>query len=107
MAAVTGGKSAHATLTTTTVDTVTLAGTPKVRVLNASGTADLWVTALRNSGTGASAPADPVANAADTVRIPASQWAAFTVDGGTNANPAWPTVVKVLGNGNAYSVEAV
>lgn len=96
MAAVTGPFTAHATLTGTTVDTVTLTSPiTRVTVINraAAGGTDLWVT-ISNTGT---APADPVAAADDTYWIPPQGFKTFAA--GSDVQ------VKVLGNSNAYSVE--
>ncbi len=86
----------HITLTGTTVATVTMAqpGT-NLSVLNAAGTASLWCTYAFGA-----APADPVAYAADTLRVPAG--VARDID-----LPATTATlfVKVLGNGNEVTVE--
>ena len=98
MAAVAGPYTAHATLTGTTVDTVTLSGPlQRVTVINraAAGSADLWVTISQS----ATAPADPVAEADDTYWVPAGGFKTFAATGGDGV------IIKVLGNGNAYSVE--
>lgn len=88
------------TLTGTTVDTVTLAGggAELFDVVNWSGATDLTVTAT-NDGT---TPTTPVAGAAETWTIPAGQWLTISLPRRTGGNS---TVVKVLGNGNVYSVE--
>lgn len=96
MAAVAGVRTAHATLSGTTVDTVTLTGAVRrVTVINraAAGSADLWVT-ISNTAT---APSDPVSAADETYWIPPQGFKTFAASGGA--------IVKVLGNGNAYSVE--
>jgi hypothetical protein len=96
MAAETGAASAHATLSGTTVDTVTLTqGFGAVEVIERGGTLPLWITY------GATTPADPVAAADDTTYVPPG--AVVTID----ANSRGGFIVKILGNGNAYSVQGV
>lgn len=102
MATVAGVRTAHATLSSTTVDTVNLSMNEisRVNVLNRSGTATLWFT-LSTAGTPAAAT--PVAAAAETFAVPAGQ--SLTV--ATGAAGLDTTQVKVLGNGNDYSVQAL
>lgn len=92
-------RAKHATLTTTTVDTVTLTDDrlQMVNVYNRSGSADLTVT-VGASG----AAATPVALADDTFLIPAGMALTIATGGHNDA-----TEVKVLGNGNGYSVQAL
>lgn len=97
MAAEAGIFTAHATLTTTTVDTVTLSGAlTRATVINraAVGGADMWVTISTTS----TAPSDPVAAADNTYWIPPQGFKTFRAGGNG-------IIVKILGNGNAYSVE--
>jgi len=98
MATVTVTQNAHATLSGTTIDTVNLTGggSTGVRVGNRAGTAALWVTV------GATLPADPSASADKTYVVPAGLWRQINFDAG-NAG----YFVKVLGNGNDYTVEII
>lgn len=92
MAAVTGVKSAHATLTSTTADTVTLTGAGKyMRVANRHATEALW---FRDDGTTAVAAADENYFVAPTQSVVLGP----SKFGGS-------MVVSVVGNGNTYSVE--
>ena len=95
MAAVSAIQIANPTLSTTTVDTVTLSGRAEtgVRIGNRSGTAYLFVTV------GTTTPADPVAGAAENFCIPAGLWRDIPF------GPITGMIVKVLGNGNDYTVE--
>lgn len=100
MAAVGAVLRAHATLSTTTIDTVTLTGSPlKVDVINrgAQGDAPLYVTWAFDGST----PDDPVADADETEVVMAGGY--VTIADANGARPA-SFVVKVLGNGNSYSV---
>ncbi len=98
MATITGTLCEHATLSGTTVDTVTLTS-PLARftVINraAVGGVDLAVTVGKNGV----APSDPTQQGDNTYWIPPQGFKTFR--GGGNAN----TVCKILGNANAYSVE--
>lgn len=82
------------TLSGTTIDTITINSGP-FDVCNWTGATDLTVT--WEAGTAV----DPVAGAAETFRVPAGT--ARRID------PSWvgpnPIQVKVLGNGNTYSVD--
>jgi len=103
MADQTAVNAKHATLTGAAVDKITLTGRPaKVDVLNrgAAGSADLYVTV----GNGTSEPADPTA-AGDNTEIVAPG-GFVTLDVPTSV-PGSSAVVKVIGNGNAYSVIGV
>lgn len=100
MATANVARAAHATLSGTTVDTVNLSDTlTEVCVINRSGTADLTVT----FATGAATATDPVALAAETLLVPAGASLTFTVGGAGYRK----TQVKVLGNGNGYSVQGL
>lgn len=89
------------TLTSTTVDTITLSqATPYVDVHNLSGTADLIVTIARGA-----TPTTPVAATADMYVIPQSKSRTIPVPSGTTSST--DVRVSVLGNGNDYLVEAV
>lgn len=94
MAAVAGVYSAHATLTTTTADTVTLSGDAHKAfcVVNRDSSVELF---FRWDGTTAVAEAD------DTYIVLPLQ--SVTVEKGGGGD----LVVSVVGNGNAYSVEMV
>jgi hypothetical protein len=94
MATIVGNRTEHATLTATTVDTVTLnAPQTKVKVVNRHATEVLWVTISR-TGT---APADPTIGGDDTYFVaPANGSETFYSRSGV--------IVKVLGNGNGYSI---
>jgi len=87
-----------ATLSTTTVDTCTLTGSVQaVRVWNLTGTAALYVTLAPGSG---GTPTAPTAGGDGCLVIPAGLWRVIPVVSPTGA------VVKLIGNGNAYVVEA-
>jgi hypothetical protein len=90
--------SGNVTLNGAEVDVVTLRARGPMTVCNWAGTADLTVTI---GATPAGTP-DPVAGAADTFRVPAGT--GRTIDlGDYVVLPA--VVVKVIGNGNVYSVD--
>lgn len=92
MAAVDGVMSAHATLSGTTADTVTLSGDGSVlAICNHHATEKLWA---RFDGTVAVALAD------ETYVILPGQTKVF--EGGYANRP-----VSVVGNGNVYSVETL
>src|SRR3954464_617615 len=102
MATANVARAAHATLSTTTVDTVNFSDTVhEVCVINRSGTTDLTVTWAVN-GTATT----PVAVAAETLIVPQGQSLTFQVGPAAAAN-SYATQVKVLGNGNAYSVQGL
>jgi hypothetical protein len=93
--------SRHGTLVGTAVTTVQLdeASERAVVVLNRSGTADMWVTY------GFPLPADPTSGGANTVVVPAGLSRTLAP---IEPRRAGGTVfVKLLGNGNAWSVEGV
>lgn len=81
----------HATLVAGTVDTVTVTGGySRIEILNRSGTADLYVT---NDGSTPSGGCDDcsIVPAGTSLNIPSS-------------DAAGSDVVKIVGNGNGYSV---
>lgn len=86
----------NVTLTGTTVDTVTMTGGP-FDVCNWTGATDLTVTYSVPSGTAAT----PVAGAEETWRVPAGT--------SRRIDPGWVVPgtfqIKVLGNGNVYSID--
>lgn len=85
----------HATLVATTVDQVTLTqGFSHIEVIERGGTVPLWVTY-------GPSPADPTSAGDDVLFVPPN--GKVTIDGNERGN----MVVKVLGNGNAYSVQGV
>lgn len=92
MASLSAKVAKHATLTGTTVDTVTLT-TPgrRVEILNRSATEILSVTIDGST---------PTALGDETYVVPASQVLTLPV-------PLSGCVVKIIGNGNPYSVMAV
>jgi hypothetical protein len=98
MATYTVNLAKHATLSGTTVDTVTLngAGTGRFEVINRDGTNTAWVTYSRG-GT----PADPTASGDECHVLPPNSSKEFFTFG------ASALVMKILGNGGAYSVEAL
>ncbi len=101
MATATVVRTSHATLSTTTVDTVNLTGAvSRVNVINRSGTANLTVTWASGAAPSATTP---VALAAETYLVPPGQSLTFAVGGLINQT----TQVQVLGNGNAYSVQGL
>lgn len=104
MASYTAVRGKHATLSSTTVDTVTLTqggvtGREIVlMVANDDTTNKLYFTYALN-GT----PATPTAGGDDTYYVPVSSQRFVTIYGG---NPGTTTViVKVIGNGGMYHVE--
>ncbi len=87
----------HATLSTTTIDSVVITGAiDRVTITNraAAAGAALYVTLSHVSG---SLPADPVTDADGTYCILAQQRRTFYAKRGFSC--------KILGSGNAYSVE--
>lgn len=85
--------SKHATLAGTTVDTVTVTGpSSSVDVMNRAGSGYLTVVAANGS-----TPVDPTALADNTEIVPVGGKVTFK-------NGAGNFVVKILGNGNEYSV---
>ena len=100
MATANVARTSHATLSTTTVDTVNLSDVVRtVNVFNRSGATDLAVT----WACGATATT-PVQDAAETLKIPTGVSLTFTVGAAGNS---YTTQIKVLGNGNAYSVQGL
>lgn len=99
MASIAGALSAAATLTSTTVDTVTLNAAPFYRVINRTVAAELWITI----GAGGATPADPAVAAANAYVVPAVVGAEIVVENPSLGASA-TTVLKVLGNANAYAV---
>jgi hypothetical protein len=100
MATITVSTVAHATLTTTTVDTVELTSgfQQGARVWNLSGAAQLWVT----YGASATATATPTVGGDGCLIVPAGLWRLANL-GSIGSN----VFVKILGNGNEYVVELV
>ena len=99
MASYSVARAAHKTLSTTTVDTVTLTRKfRRVKVINRDNTNPIWVTY-------GSAPADPVANADDIDIVMPGQTLDISMAGARTSTST--NVVKVLGNGGAYSVIGV
>jgi len=102
MAAVAGNKTCHATLSTTTADTVTLNDKVRqVRVTNHDGTNIVYVTTnTRTTAAGAVGATTAVAQADETISIPT---------GGTKTvwRSSLPQFIElsVVGNGGSYSVE--
>lgn len=100
MAVETGSKSAHATLSGTTVDTVTVQGYRDLEITNRSGTDTLWITG-GPPGTVAASIATPVAAADETDFVLPGQ--SLILD----KNWYGSGIIKILGNGNAYSVVCI
>lgn len=95
----TGTRSVHNTLTGTTVDTVTLQGYwGAVEVVNreASGGTSLWITVGHEDLD----PSTPVAAANETFEVPAGLAILVDLPNGATVKAR----VKVLGDGNDYSV---
>lgn len=84
------------TLTGTTVDTVTVGEAGPMVICNWTGATDLTVTWALNGST----PATPVAGAAETIAVPAGMARSLEMQSYNS-----PIILKVLGNGNVYSVE--
>lgn len=101
MATLTAATAAHATLTGTTVDTVTLTPTwgaiSSIVVINTHATNDLWVRV----GVGAP-PTDPTASGNNTIRVRPNVARHVDISGMPGS-----VIVKLLGNANGYSVEAL
>lgn len=98
----TGTRSVHNTLSTTTVDTVTLQGHwAAVEVVNreVAGGADIWVT-IGLATPPPSVPATPAAAANETFIVPAGSSLVIECPNGAVVQPQ----VKLLGSGNKYSV---
>lgn len=87
-------RSIHATLTTTTADDVTIGRCAFVRVANYSSTDALTVTLNRD--------ATPTAGVIGSFKIGPGDLREFPVPLSRASH-----VVRVVGNGNTYSVEAV
>jgi len=99
MASISKAIAVHTTLSGTTVDTVTLTGAPnEADVLNeaSAGGANLYVT----SGWTGNTPAEPTASGDDTRVVPPGGFITIKIPGVGAA-----VIVKIIGNGNAYSVE--
>lgn len=99
MAEYTVETAAHKTLTGTAVDTITMPSN-SVRIINRTGAGPLWVT---TDGT------QPVAEADNILVVPPGTWIEAQVSDDIARHTATSTtkraVIKVLGNGNAYTVE--
>jgi hypothetical protein len=97
------------TLSTTTVDTVTFAQGGPFEVCNWTGTADLTITYGVTSGNQnipTTTAATPVAGAASTWAVPAGKARRFNATpDATNDNSIVELTIKVLGNGNIYSID--
>lgn len=94
MAAISKTRVANATLTGSTVDTVTLAGPyPVVEVVNRSGANFIWV---RASGNG-TPPSDPTVAGDECEPVAPGERRVVLVG-------AKSPIVKIIGNGDAYSV---
>jgi hypothetical protein len=97
MASYSAAGSKHATLSGTTVDTVTLTGGyGAVEVLN-RGTNTIWIT----YGARADTVTDPTAAADGTLAVPAGQVVEL------DANGRGGFTVKLVGNSDDYSVQGV
>ena len=105
MAAVEGIYTCHATLSSTTADTVTLTADNLrgVEVLNRSGATTVYFTV----GYGTAAPATAVAAADETYAVPAGQSLYVPLAGPGGFIASASTVLSVVGDGNAYSVHGV
>lgn len=94
MAAYSEVRAKHATLSTTTADTVTLtAPLARVQIVNLDATTAMYATVSQTGAT----PATAVAAADDTYVIPANGVLSLRTS-------ATGFVTSVVGNGNAYSV---
>lgn len=102
MAAVAGNKSAHATLSTTTADTVTLNESARqVRVTNHHATVILYCTIkTARTAAGAVGATTAVAQADETIGIAPYQTKTVM----RSARPVY-CELSVVGNANPYSVE--
>lgn len=93
-----------ATLSTTTVDTVTLKGTPgEVEVLNRSGEADISFTV----GTTNHPPVDPADKGDDCYVVRAGESLVVPVERRRDPVASDRIIVKLIGNGNAYTVTGI
>lgn len=104
MAPYTAANAKSATLSGTTVDTVTLTAAPAVEVSNDApdGSSKIWA---RCSFTGT--PPDPTAGGDDCSPIPPGGVKRFERDALNSIDDTGSAVVKIIGNGNAYVVEGV
>jgi hypothetical protein len=94
MAAISEIRAAHATLTTTTADTVTLTGSfAKVEIINRHISVPMYARVVSDGST----PTTAVSAADDTYVIPANGVLSLRVSGSG-------FVASVVGNANAYSV---
>lgn len=94
MASYEENRAVHKTLTSTTVDTVTLASrADSVEVINRTGTEPLYVTVDGST---------PTAAGDDTHIVMPGGFKEIPVPAAGSS-----IVVKIIGSGNAYSVEAV
>lgn len=99
MATPSGVSAVYATLSTTTVDTVTLTGGfVYVEILNISGSTPLYYTVAA----GADVPATPTAAGADTFIVPAGTSDTVSIAAMTVLRNG--CTVKIIGNGNSYGV---
>lgn len=104
MAAVAGNKTAHATLSTTTADTVTLANAVQfVRVSNHHASVVLYVTVSsgRTAANAAAGVTTAVAQADETISVSPGATKEVFASPGRGAYVA----LSVVGNANSYSVE--
>lgn len=95
MAAYSVATAKHATLSTTTVDTVTItAGASQVEVINRDTADYLYITYGVD-------PTDPTAAGDDTIVVPPGNAVTIDANGRTNFK------VKIIGDGGGYSVQRV
>lgn len=99
MALLSAQRAKHPTLTGTTVDTVTLGPVADIEVFNRAGSADLWVAVSAGA-----VPSDPAVNGDDCEFVPAGTVRSINIPGGASGHSIG---VKIIGNGNLYSVVAV
>ncbi len=95
MADYSASRAVNKTLTATTVDAVTITGSAPLVCVHNRGTNTLWV----RSGAPGTTVADPTSAGDNCIPVPAGTIVPVR-DGGGGA------LVKVLGNGDAYSVFA-
>lgn len=104
MATLSDPRAINATLTTTTVDTCTISQDWNVvEVSNRTGAADVWFTI----GTSDNVPATPTVEGLGCEVVPAGSYATSKAEPLPGTSRVNNVIVKILGNGNMYSVRGI